>query len=72
MYVRVYTGTLNNRTQLINNKKQVEKINNIFRVRGEEYIQVQSVLCGDIVALQGIKHSYSGDTLLDSKDDSNF
>ena len=35
-------------------------------------MQVQSVLCGDIVALQGIKHSFSGDTLLDSKDDSNF
>jgi elongation factor G len=72
LYVRVYSGQLNNRTSLVNNNRKVEKINNIFRVRGEEYMQVQSVLCGDIVALQGIKHSFSGDTLLDSKDDYNF
>ena len=45
---------------------------NIFRVRGEEYVQVATVSAGDIVALQGIKHSKAGDTLLDSKDNSRF
>lgn len=45
---------------------------NIFRVRGEEYVQVSSVSCGDIVAIQGMKHTGSGDTLVDLKDTSGF
>lgn len=45
---------------------------NIFRVRGEEYVQLKEAYAGDIVAIQGIKNSVSGDTLLDAKDDSRF
>eukprot|EP01017_Pseudomicrothorax_dubius_P028950 TRINITY_DN3485_c0_g2_i3.p1 TRINITY_DN3485_c0_g2~~TRINITY_DN3485_c0_g2_i3.p1 ORF type:complete len:627 (+),score=218.06 TRINITY_DN3485_c0_g2_i3:30-1910(+) len=68
-YSRVYSGVLKSRAQLLNvNKDHMEKVLQLFRVRASSYVNVSEVTCGDIVALSGLKHSTTGDTLVDSRD----
>jgi len=37
----------------------------LYRVRAGQYVPIEEVVAGDIAAVQGLIHSYSGDTLID-------
>ncbi|CAG0956698.1 Elongation factor G [Phycisphaerales bacterium] len=65
-YMRVYSGTLTKGTRLLNpmnNKK--ENCSRIFEMHAQNRIPLEEVGAGNIVAVVGIKDSYTGDTLCD-------
>jgi elongation factor G len=65
-YIRVYSGTLAKGTRLLNpgNGKK-ENASRIFEMHAQNRIPLESVGAGNIVAVVGIKDSYTGDTLCD-------
>lgn len=68
-YIRVYSGTLTKGTRLlnpVNNKK--ENASRIFEMHANNRIPLDQVSAGNIVAIVGIKDSYTGDTLCDQDD----
>jgi elongation factor G len=63
-YVRVYSGVLDKSKRLynpVNNKK--ENLSRIFEMHARERIPVEQAQAGSIVAVVGLKHSFTGDTL---------
>ncbi len=66
-YMRVYSGTLTKGTRLLNpgNGKR-ENASRIFEMHAQNRIPLEEVTAGNIVAVVGIKDSYTGDTLCDS------
>jgi elongation factor G len=65
-YMRVYSGKLAKGTRLLNpgnNKK--ENASRIFEMHAQNRIPLEEVTTGNIVAVVGIKDSYTGDTLCD-------
>jgi len=68
-YVRVYSGTLTKGTRLLNpaNGKK-ENASRIFEMHANNRIPLDEVSAGNIVAIVGIKDSYTGDTLCDADD----
>ena len=66
-YVRVYSGTLAKGTRLLNpgNGKK-ENASRIFEMHANNRIPLEQVTAGNIVAVVGIKDSYTGDTLCDA------
>lgn len=68
-YVRVYSGTLSKTTPILNSTKNVyEKIQFLYRVRADRYVNVNEVFAGDIIAVSGLKNSGAGDTLINMND----
>jgi len=65
-YIRVYSGTLTKGTRLLNpaNGKR-ENASRIFEMHAQNRIPLDEVAAGNIVAVVGIKDSYTGDTLCD-------
>lgn len=41
----------------------------LYRVRADQYVLVNEVYAGDIVAIAGLKHSAAGDTLINVQDE---
>jgi elongation factor G len=68
-YIRVYSGTLTKGTRLLNpgNGKK-ENASRIFEMHAQNRIPLEEVTAGNIVAVVGIKESYTGDTLCDADD----
>jgi elongation factor G len=66
-YIRVYSGTLTKGTRLLNpgNGKK-ENASRIFEMHANNRIPLEEVTAGNIVAVVGIKDSYTGDTLCDA------
>ncbi|HRP63950.1 MAG TPA: elongation factor G [Phycisphaerales bacterium] len=65
-YMRVYSGRLEKGTRLLNpgnNKK--ENVSRIFEMHAKDREPLDSVGAGQIVAVIGLKNSYTGDTLCD-------
>jgi elongation factor G len=67
-YVRVYSGTLSKGTRLLNpgNGKK-ENASRIFEMHAQNRIPLEETSAGNIVAVVGIKDSYTGDTLCDAE-----
>jgi elongation factor G len=65
-YMRIYSGTLAKGTRLLNpgNGKK-ENASRIFEMHANTRIPLDTVGAGNIVAVVGIKDSYTGDTLCD-------
>ncbi|MBY0311496.1 MAG: elongation factor G [Phycisphaerales bacterium] len=65
-YMRVYSGTLAKGQRLLNpgNSKR-EIASRIFEMHAQNRIPLEQVTAGNIVAVVGIKDSYTGDTLCD-------
>ncbi len=65
-YMRVYSGTLGKGQRLLNpgNSKR-EIASRIFEMHAQNRIPLEAVSAGNIVAVVGIKDSYTGDTLCD-------
>jgi len=68
-YMRVYSGTLHKGDRIINpaNGKK-ENASRIFEMHAQNRIPLDEVTAGNIVAVVGIKDSYTGDTLCDADD----
>ncbi|MCC6320276.1 MAG: elongation factor G [Phycisphaerales bacterium] len=68
-YIRVYSGTLTKGSRVINpgNGKK-ENASRIFEMHAQNRIPLDETSAGNIVAVVGIKDSYTGDTLCDADD----
>jgi len=67
VYLRLYSGKLKI-GQMLRNTSQaglMEKATRLYRVRAKEYVEVEEVTAGDVVAVAGLTKTKSGDTLLD-------
>ena len=65
-YVRVYSGRLEAGTQVINSTKdRKERVGKIFQMHANKREERSSAIAGDIVAVQGLKQTTTGDTLCD-------
>ena len=67
-FIRVYSGTLNTGTAVLNStKKQKERIGRILQMHANHREDIETVYSGDIAAVIGLKNSTTGDTLCDEK-----
>src|SRR5664279_2037518 len=65
-FLRVYSGTLNTGTQVVNaTKDRKERIGKIYQMHANKREELASVSAGDIVAVMGLKQTTTGDTLTD-------
>ncbi|PVV01914.1 hypothetical protein BB560_003649 [Smittium megazygosporum] len=66
IYVKVYSGTLNAKSTLINstNNGAREKVNKLLQMYADYPEEVNSFKCGDIGVIIGCKNTRTGDTLL--------
>jgi len=63
-YVRIYSGTLEKGSRVLNsNNGRREIISRIYEMHAKERIAREAAMAGQIVALVGLKHSVTGDTL---------
>jgi elongation factor G len=67
-YIRVYSGTLKTGTHIVNatNKKK-ERFGRVLLMHANKRDELTEISAGDIVAVVGLKHSGTGDTLCDMK-----
>ncbi|GAA0717742.1 elongation factor G [Dactylosporangium roseum] len=65
-YVRVYSGTLESGSQVVNSTKdRKERIGKIYQMHANKREERTSASAGDIIAVQGLKQTTTGDTLCD-------
>jgi elongation factor G len=65
-YVRVYSGVLESGSYALNTSKgDRERIGRLLKMHANHREEVDSVTAGDIVAIIGLKNSFTGDTLCD-------
>jgi elongation factor G len=66
-YIRVYSGTLAKGTRLLNpgNGKK-ENVSRIYEMHAQHRNDLDETTAGNIVAVVGVKDSYTGDTLCDA------
>jgi elongation factor G len=66
-YVRVYSGTLKRGERVLNaGNDRKENISRLFEMHAKERIPLEEATAGMIVAVIGLKHSMTGDTLCDA------
>ena len=65
-YVRVYSGTLESGSQVVNSTKdRKERIGKIYQMHANKREERATAQAGDIIAVQGLKQTTTGDTLCD-------
>ncbi|MFK7803462.1 MAG: elongation factor G [Anaerolineae bacterium] len=65
-YFRVYSGVLETGTRMINPvKRKTERIGVVVRMFANRRENITKVQSGDIAAVLGLKHTFTGDTLCD-------
>ncbi|GAB7040671.1 MULTISPECIES: elongation factor G [Catenuloplanes] len=65
-YVRVYSGTLDSGSQVVNSTKdRKERIGKIYQMHANKREERPQAQAGDIIAVQGLKQTTTGDTLSD-------
>jgi elongation factor G len=65
-YIRVYSGTLESGTQVLNSTKgRRERIGKIYQMHANKREERPSAVAGQIVAVMGLKDTTTGDTLSD-------
>lgn len=63
-YIRVYSGTLNAGTYIMNSTKRTrERVTKLVRMHANKQEIIDTVMAGDIVAAVGLKDTKTGDTL---------
>ena len=68
-YVRIYSGKLEKGTRVLNsNNGKKEIISRIFEMHSKDRIARDEALAGEIVAVVGLKQSFTGETLCDADD----
>jgi len=65
-YIRIYSGTLETGTAVLNSiKDRKERIGKIYQMHANKRAEVPSAVAGSIVAVMGLKDTTTGDTLCD-------
>lgn len=65
-FLRVYSGTLSSGTAVLNvNAGKRERIGRLVKMHADKREDVKEACAGDIVAVVGLKHTKTGDTLSD-------
>ncbi|WP_020520484.1 elongation factor G [Catelliglobosispora koreensis] len=65
-YVRVYSGKVESGTQVINSTKdRKERVGKIYQMHANKREEREFASAGDIIAVQGLKQTTTGDTLCD-------
>ncbi|HZA19650.1 MAG TPA: elongation factor G, partial [Actinomycetota bacterium] len=65
-YLRVYSGTLRSGEHILNSTRdRKERIGRILQMHANHREDKEAVFTGDIVAVVGLKHTLTGDTLCD-------
>src|SRR5258706_5382778 len=65
-YVRVYSGSLEAGSQVVNSTKdRKERIGKIYQMHANKREERPNAKAGDIIAVQGLKQTTTGDTLCD-------
>ena len=65
-YVRVYSGTLESGSQVVNSTRdRKERIGKIYQMHANKREERPTAWAGDIIAVQGLKQTTTGDTLSD-------
>jgi elongation factor G len=65
-YIRIYSGTLETGTQVLNSiKDRKERIGKIYQMHANKREEKPSAVAGSIVAVMGLKDTTTGDTLCD-------
>lgn len=68
-YLRIYSGRINKGASIYNPvKEKKERIGRLIRMYADHRENIDSASAGDIVAILGLKHSFTGDTLCDAAD----
>jgi elongation factor G len=66
-YIRVYSGTLETGTQVLNSiKDRKERIGKIYQMHANKRQEMPNAIAGQIVAVMGLKDTTTGDTLCDA------
>lgn len=70
VFFRVYSGVLHAKSQLINTSRAgiKERVLRLMHVAADDEEAVESISAGHIGAAVGLKHTYTGDTLVSAKD----
>lgn len=64
-FVRVYSGVLKSLAEVYNvNKDKKETPSKLLKANADKFLVVNSLKAGDIGILSGLKHTYTGDTLV--------
>ena len=67
-FFRVYSGTLNTGSSVLNSTKNVrERMGRILQMHANHREDIEAVYSGDIAAAVGLKNTTTGDTLCDEK-----
>ncbi len=67
-YLRVYSGRINTKDQVTNPRaNKPERVSRIFQMHANERLPVDYGGAGEIVAVIGLKHTVTGDTLCDPR-----
>jgi elongation factor G len=65
-YVRIYSGKLDSGSQVVNSTKdRKERIGKIYQMHANKREEKAQAQAGDIIAVQGLKQTTTGDTLCD-------
>ena len=68
-YLRVYSGKVKQGASVYNSSKdRKERIGRLIRMYADRREDIEDASAGDIAAVLGLKHSFTGDTLCDASD----
>jgi elongation factor G len=71
VYFRVYSGVLHNKSPLVNTTRDAkERVTRLMLVNADDNSEVESISAGNIGAAVGLKHTFTGDTLVAAKEHS--
>ncbi|GLD99800.1 hypothetical protein PINS_up008528 [Pythium insidiosum] len=69
VFFRVYSGVLQNKAQLFNTSRDAkERITRLMLVNADDADEVDAISAGNIGAAVGLKHTFTGDTIIAAKD----
>ncbi len=67
-YMRVYSGTLDSGSYVVNaTKDKKERIGRLLQMHSNQRVDIETCSAGDILAVVGLKDTSTGDTLCDPK-----
>lgn len=67
-FIRVYSGELSTGSYVYNSTKDVkERVGRLVRMHSNKREEIKDVRAGDIVAVVGLRHTLTGDTLCDEE-----
>ena len=67
-FLRIYSGVLKAGSRVVNvGRKKKENVPQLFHLFAKRREKIERAMCGDIVAVVGLKETLTGDTLCDSR-----